>query len=144
MSDLNNTFVDDYIPFVQKQAAGNEAKVTETGLSIKADATVAPTEVKTVINFGLTTGSVAQSFDAHWDALPKKLTKGYNVEISLNPRAEVPLYVYKMSTSKSTALITDLPLNAEVGVRIVTLGKKDGVQSYPCTPIIRTVVNPHS
>jgi hypothetical protein len=144
MSGLNNTFVDFYVPFVQQNAAGNAEKVAETGLSTKADGTVAPDNVQTVTGFGLSTGTIAQSFDAHWDALPKKLTKEYSVEISLNPRDVIPVYVHKMSTSKSTALLTNLPLNQEVGVRIITVGKKDGVESIPSKPIIRMVVDPHN
>ena len=144
MNGLNNTFVDFYVPFVQQTAAGDAEKVAETGLSTKADGTVAPDNVQTVTGFGLTTGTIAQSFDAHWDALPKKLTKEYSVEISLNPRDAVPVWAHKLSTSKSTALLTNLPLNQEVGVRIITVGKKDGVESIPCAAIIRTVVNPHN
>jgi hypothetical protein len=144
MDDLNTIFVDEYAPFVQKQAGNVLAKITETNFSVKDGPTAAPDVVPVVTGFGVTTGSVARSFDAHWDALSNKVAKEYDVRISLNPNDPIPLYTHYLSTKKSKALITDLPLDKEVGVEIVTVGKKDGVESDPCTPIIRMVVNPHS
>ena len=144
IEDINNVMVDSYAKQVQVISNGNKTKVTGTGFSIKSDGTVAPDNVQTVTGLGLTIGSVNNSFEVQWDALPKKLTKEYRIEISLNPRDVTPIYTHKMSTSKKSALLTNLPNDKEVGVRVITVGKKDGVESDPCTPVIRTVVNPNN
>ncbi len=144
MNELNDIYVDNYLPVIQTKAAGDSAKVALVHLTTKADAGVNPDEIPEVENLSITTGHVNRSFDVHWDTLDKKKVRGYNVMISVNPTAPVPLYTLYLFTKKSKCIIKDQILGTDVGIKIVSLGKKDGVQSDGSNIIIRKVVNPHN
>ena len=144
MDELGDIFQDKYIPVIQTKADPHVEKVTELGLKMKAEAGVNPDEIPEVENLSVTTGHVNRSLNSHWDTIDKKLVRGYNVMISVNPLAPAPIYTLYMFTKKSTCLIKDQILGGDVGIKIVSLGKKDGVQSEGCAAVIRKVVNPHN
>ena len=139
MSDLNVVFVNDYMGYVQKKVADNKAVGIAVGYGVKKPGTAAPDTIAPPQGVVTSQGKTPDSLMGHCDSYKGLGVKEIEIQICLNPRAtpELQIWVHKMFTGDTSQNIPALPLNTEVGVRYVFIGKKAGVESLPSDPFIR-------
>jgi len=139
MDDLNLTFAGGYMSYVQTQSAGVESVAKSAGYDVKKPGTSAPDVVPPPEGVVTTRGTIPGTLVGHCDSVEGLGIKQFDIQVSYNPNDASPVYVHKMYTSKTTGtVIPGLPINSEVGVRYVAIGKKTGVESIPSIPYIRS------
>ncbi len=139
MDDLNIVFSDNYMGYVQTLVATNKAVGIAVGYGVKKPGTAAPDTIAPPQGVVTSQGKTPDSLKGHCDSYKGLGVKQIEIQMCLNPRAAVALQIWthKMFTGKTTQEIPGLPLNTEVGIRYVFIGKKAGVESLPSAPFIR-------
>ena len=137
METLNGIFVNDYMGYVQSTVAGNKDVGIAVGYGVKKPGTAAPDAIAPPTGVVCSQGKTPDSLKFHCDSFKGLGVKEVDIQVCLLPRAPIPVYVHWMYTGATSEDVTGLPLNTEVGVRAVFIGKKAGVESLPSAPFIR-------
>jgi len=139
MDALNITFANDYMSYVQKKVADDKAVGIAVGYGVKKPGTSAPDTIAPPEGVVTSQGKTPDSLKGHCDSYKGLGVKQIEIQICLNPRSlpDAQIWVHKMFTGACSEDIPGLPLNTEVGVRYIFIGKKAGVESLPSLPFIR-------